>query len=129
MAFLIVAAAIRWLFLPKEGLKKYLLHFYADGNHEHMIFPGMVYLSHPTEYGTLYSKKELTDISQICKEYNIPLFMDGARLGYGLMSNDTDLTLQDIASLCDVFYIGGTKVGALCGEAVFFAKKTSPNIS
>ena len=104
-------------------LKAYLEGFYQDANHEHMVFPGMVYLSHPTELGTLYSRKELEEISQICREYEIPLFLDGARLGYGLMSSDTDVTLQDVAQLCDVFYIGGTKVGALCGEAVVFPEK------
>ena len=83
-----------------------------------MVFPGMVYVSYPTEYGTLYSKQELLDIKAVCKEYNIPLYLDGARLGYGLMSYESDVTLRDIASICDVFYIGGTKVGALFGEAV-----------
>jgi threonine aldolase len=108
-------------------LEQYLKDFYENGSHEHMVFPGMVYLSHPTEYGTLYSKTELQDISDICGSYEIPLFMDGARLGYGLMSFQTDVTLADIARLCDVFYIGGTKVGALCGEAVVFTKKNAPN--
>jgi len=107
-------------------LEHYLSAFYADPNHEHMVYPGMVYISHPTEYGTLYSKEELTSLSQTCEAYNIPLFIDGARLGYGLMSNDTDVTLADIARLCDVFYIGGTKVGALCGEAVVFTKQNMP---
>lgn len=100
--------------------------FYSDDNHEHMIFPAMVYISHPTEYGTLYSKKELTDIYEICKKYNMMLFVDGARLGYGLMSKETDVSLKDLAGLCDVFYIGGTKVGALCGEAVVFTHKNAP---
>jgi threonine aldolase len=86
----------------------------------------MVYISHPTEYGTLYSKEELEKISEICRQYSIPLFLDGARLGYGLMSKNTDVTLSDIAHLCDVFYIGGTKVGALCGEAVVFTKGNKP---
>ena len=107
-------------------LDSFIKDFYADDNHEHMVFPGMVYVSHPTEYGTLYSKDELTGISEICRKNNIPLFLDGARLGYGLMSNQTDLTLPEIASLCDVFYIGGTKVGALCGEAVVFTKNNTP---
>ena len=100
--------------------------FYADGAHEHMVFPGMVYISHPTEYGTLYTKAELEEISALCHRYEIPLFIDGARLGYGLMSRDTDVTLHDIANLCDVFYIGGTKVGALCGEAVVFTHNNAP---
>ena len=112
--------------IEADTLREYLERFYADGSHEHMTFPGMVYISHPTEYGTLYSKKELTDIYGICKEYGMTLFLDGARLGYGLMSYDTDLSLHDIACLCDVFYIGGTKVGALCGEAVVFTHGNRP---
>ncbi len=107
-------------------LKEYMRTFYGDANHEHMVFPGMVYISHPTEYGTLYTKDELTSLSNVCREYEMPLFMDGARMGYGLMSYQTDVTLSDIAKLCDVFYIGGTKVGALCGEAVVFTKGNMP---
>lgn len=101
-------------------LREYLETYYADANHEHMTFPGMVYISYPTEYGTLYTKAELEALHQICAQYQIPLFMDGARLGYGLASPACDLTLSDLAQLTDVFYIGGTKVGALCGEAVVF---------
>ena len=112
--------------IDAKELNKYIASFYEDGNRDHMIFPGMVYLSYPTEYGTLYSKKELTDIYNICQEYQIPLFIDGARLGYGLMSLQCDMSLPDIAGLCDVFYIGGTKVGALCGEAVVFPKGNKP---
>ena len=82
-----------------DDLKNYLSVFYADENHEHMTFPGMVYLSYPTEYGTLYSKKELQAISDLCRQYKIPLFLDGARLGYGLMSREADLTISDIAEL------------------------------
>ncbi|MBO4452585.1 MAG: aminotransferase class V-fold PLP-dependent enzyme, partial [Clostridia bacterium] len=107
-------------------LRGFLRDFYADESYEHMVFPGMVYISHPTEYGTLYSKQELCEISAICREYKMTLFLDGARLGYGLMSRDTDVTANDIAKLCDVFYIGGTKVGALCGEAVVFTKNNRP---
>ena len=106
--------------LDVAGVEKLLCNFCADANHEHMVFPGAVYISHPTEYGTLYSKAELTALSKLCREYDIPLFLDGARLGYGLMSKRTDVTLPDIAALADVFYIGGTKVGALFGEAVVF---------
>lgn len=109
-----------------DDLAAYLRDFYADANHSHAVFPGMVYISHPTEYGTLYTKGELEDISGICREYDIPLFLDGARLGYGLMSAGTDVTLPDLARLCDVFYIGGTKVGALCGEAVVFTRGNTP---
>jgi threonine aldolase len=91
-----------------------------------MVQPGMVYISHPTEYGTLYSLAELEQIAAVCREYHLPLFLDGARLGYGLMSLRTDVTLPDIARLCDIFYIGGTKVGALCGEAVVYTKRNTP---
>lgn len=112
--------------LEPETLKGYLSGFYQDTTHDHMVFPGMVYISHPTELGTLYTKAELTALSEICGEYDIPLFLDGARLGYGLMSMETDVTLEDIARLCDVFYIGGTKVGALFGEAVVFTKNNAP---
>lgn len=119
--------------LPQENgkvmptvLEDYLETYYADENHEHMPAPGMLYISHPTEYGTLYTKAELEQLSEICHRYNMPLFMDGARLGYALASRNTDLTLTDIARLCDVFYIGGTKVGALCGEAVVFTKDNKP---
>ena len=112
--------------LRPDVLSQYLEDFFTDGNHEHMVFPGMVYLSYPTEYGTIYSKTELEDISGICHRYHIPLFIDGARLGYGLMSDRADLDLCDLANLCDVFYIGGTKVGALCGEAVVFTKGNKP---
>ncbi len=100
--------------------------FYADASYTHMVFPGMVYVSHPTEYGTLYTKDELTAIANVCRAYSIPLFLDGARLGYGLASRGTDITLGDLCDLCDVFYIGGTKVGALCGEAVVFTKGNTP---
>ncbi len=112
--------------IQPDQLEKYLSDFYGDDNHEHMVFPGMVYISYPTEYGTLYTKEELAAISKICRSYEIPLFLDGARLGYGLMSSGCGLTLEDIARLTDVFYIGGTKVGALCGEAVVFTKKNKP---
>ena len=112
--------------LEAASLHKYLSDFYNDRAHEHMVFPGMVYISHPTEYGTLYTKSELIELSSICSDYKIPLYLDGARLGYGLMSEGTDVTLPDIAKLCDVFYIGGTKVGALCGEALVFTKNNTP---
>ena len=92
--------------------------FYADSNHDHMVFPGMVYISHPSEYGTLYTKEELTDLSATCYDCGLYLFVDGARMAYGLASEANDLNLQDYANLCDVFYLGGTKCGALFGEAV-----------
>ncbi|WP_445449503.1 threonine aldolase family protein, partial [Enterococcus faecalis] len=107
-------------------IRTLLENFWRDDNREFMVFPGMVYLSHPTEYGTLYSKDELAAISGVCREYNIPLFLDGARLGYGLASPASDLTLPLIAEYCDVFYIGGTKVGALLGEAIVFTKNNLP---
>ncbi len=112
--------------MKADELKAYLEGYYADGSHEHMVFPGLVYISFPTEYGTLYSKKELSDIHAVCHEYSLPLFVDGARLGYGLMSPACDITLQDLARLCEVFTIGGTKVGALCGEAVVFPSGKAP---
>ena len=112
--------------LDPADLKAWLDVFFSDATHDHMVFPGMVYISHPTEMGTLYSKAELEAISDICHEHDISLFLDGARLGYGLMSSQTDVTLEDIVKLTDVFYIGGTKVGALCGEAVVFTKNNKP---
>ena len=121
------------LTLPHEAgkigadvLDDWLHSFYEDENHEHMVFPGMVYISHPTEYGTLYTKGELAELSAVCSQYGIPLYLDGARLGYGLAAEGTDVTLKDVAEYCDVFYIGGTKVGALCGEAVVFTKENMP---
>ena len=107
-------------------ISAYMDTFLSDESHEHMVMPGMVYISHPTEYGTLYTRSELENISAICEAYDIPLYLDGARLGYGLMSDNTDVTLGVISSCCDVFYIGGTKVGALCGEAVVFTKDNTP---
>lgn len=109
-----------------KELEAYLATFFADGNREHMVFPGMVYISHPTELGTLYSKEELTALSEVCRRYELPLYLDGARLGYGLMSYRTDVTMADVARLCDVFYIGGTKIGALCGEALVFSGRPAP---
>ncbi len=112
--------------IDAKELKAYLETFYGDESYEHMVFPGMVYISFPTEYGTLYTKQELTEISGICRKYKMPLYIDGARLGYGLMSPECDLTLPELAKLCDAFYIGGTKVGALCGEAVVFPRGNAP---
>ena len=112
--------------LDAEELGRYLESFFRDENREHMVFPGMVYISYPTEFGTLYTKGELAAIRGLCGAYGIPLYLDGARLGYGLMSRRADVTLRDIAALCDVFYIGGTKVGALMGEAVVFSGRPAP---
>ena len=96
----------------------YVNNYYADPNWEHIVPPGMVYITYPTEYGTLYSLSELEQLSAVCRKHNIPLYLDGARLGYALAAEDTDVTLRDIARLCDAFYIGGTKCGAMFGEAV-----------
>ena len=112
--------------ISAEALRGFLASFHADPNHDHMVFPGMVYLSFPTEYGTLYSLAELRAIRAVCDTYGIPLFVDGARLGYGLGSAACEVDLPTLAGLCDVFYIGGTKVGALCGEAVVFPKGNAP---
>lgn len=109
-----------------KELEEYLTTFFEDGNHEHMVFPGMVYISQPTEYGSIYSCQELSDISNVCKKYELPLYIDGARLAYGVMSDESDFTLKDITKFADVFYIGGTKVGALCGEAIVFTKSNMP---
>lgn len=99
-------------------IREILAAHYANGGDEHMAQPKMVYISNPTEYGTIYSKAELEGLYALCKEYGVYLFLDGARLGYGLASRENDLTLEIIAKNTDVFYIGGTKVGALFGEAV-----------
>ena len=99
-------------------VSRFIKDFYSDDTYEHMVAPGMLYISFPTEYGTIYSLAELEDLSRVCHEAGIPLFIDGARLGYGLAAEGSDVTLKDIARLADVFYIGGTKTGALFGEAV-----------
>lgn len=112
--------------IEAKAIKEYIELFYKNGSYQHMVFPGMVYISYPTELGTLYSKEELEDIYGVCKEYDIPFFIDGARLAYGLMSNECDLTMKDLANLCDVFYIGGTKCGSLAGEAVVFTHNNQP---
>lgn len=107
--------------LTPEAVESAVSEHY-DGHHERTVTPGMVYISHPTEIGTCYTKAELTALSTTCRRLNLPLFMDGARLGYALASEHNDLTLHDIAELCDVFYIGGTKIGFLIGEAVVITK-------
>lgn len=106
--------------LQARTLREYLAAFWRDETHGHMVEPGMVYLSYPTEFGTLYSERELDEIFAVCREYRIPLYLDGARLGYGLAA-ETGLNLPGIAQRCSVFTIGGTKVGALFGEAVVAA--------
>ncbi len=108
--------------ITAEAVRSYVQDFYADPTHPHMVHPGMVYISHPTEYGTLYTKAELAALSAVCRESGLPLYLDGARLGYALATPESDVTLEDIAALTDAFYIGGTKVGALMGEAVVFPK-------
>ena len=112
--------------LSADTVRGYCAAFYANETHDHMPFPGMVYISQPTELGTLYSKAELAALHAVCGEYGLRLFVDGARLGYGLMSPDCDLSLPELCELCDVFYIGGTKVGALCGEALVFPRGDMP---
>ena len=101
--------------------------FYADADgYPHMVQPEMLYLTHPTEYGTLYTKAELTALRQVAGEYDLPVFLDGARLGYALATPSSDVTLEDLARLTDCFSIGGTKVGALLGEAVVFPRGNAP---
>lgn len=112
--------------ISAHSVKEYLEVFNADETKEHMVLPGMVYISFPTEYGTLYTYEELEDLSRVCHDNQLPLFIDGARLGYGLVSEESEVTIQDIARFSDVFYIGGTKIGALCGEAVVFTKNNEP---
>lgn len=107
--------------LSAIDLREYLEEFYADDTNLHMVRPAMVYISFPTELGTLYSKAELEEIHSLCKEYDMPLYIDGARLAFGLCGADNDISLKDLPRLCDVFYIGGTKCGALFGEAVVTA--------
>ena len=108
-----------------EEVRNFIWSFYSDDTYEHMVAPGMLYISFPTEYGTVYTLNELEEISAVCHNAGIPLFIDGARLGFGLAAEGGDVTLKDIARLADVFYIGGTKVGALFGEAVVI---TNPEI-
>ena len=104
--------------ITTQQVQEYVEWHRNDESTEHIVQPGMVYISYPTEGGTLYSKAELTKLYDVCRRYGLPLFIDGARLGYGVMADGADLTLPEIAHLCDVFYIGGTKIGALFGEAV-----------
>ncbi len=103
-----------------QTVHNYLKAFYADETWKHGVEPGMLYITHPTETGTLYTLSELSELSEVCRSNNIKLYLDGARLGYGLAATGSDITLPHIARLCDAFYIGGTKVGALMGEAIVF---------
>ena len=107
-----------------EDVEHFIAEFYADETYPHMVAPGMLYISQPTEYGTVYSLKELETLSDTCHKHNIPLYIDGARMGYALASEGADFTLRDIARLADVFYIGGTKLGTLFGEALVITNPT-----
>ena len=107
-------------------LAQWLHDFYADPTYDHMVIPGMVYIIFATEMGTIYTLSELQTISDVCRQYRLPLFIDGARLGYGLMAEGSDVALPLLADLCDVFYLGGTKCGAYCGEAVVFPNPAAP---
>lgn len=101
-----------------EDVDNYIRSFYADDTYQHMVAPGMLYISQPTEFGTIYSLEELKALSAVCHRHNIPLYIDGARMAYGLKAEGVEFTLRDIARLADVFYIGGTKCGTLFGEAL-----------
>ena len=107
-----------------KDVERFIREFYADETYQHMVAPGMLYISQPTEYGTIYSLKELTELSEVCHSHNIPLYIDGARLGYALGAEEADFSLEDIARLVDVFYIGGTKMGTLFGEAVVVTNRS-----
>ena len=107
-------------------LEAWLKAFHADPTLEHMVIPGMVYITFPTELGSVYTAKEIEEILSVCHSYELKLFIDGARLGYGLASAECDFDLPWLAHHCDAFYIGGTKVGALCGEAVVFPQGNAP---
>ncbi len=110
--------------ITAEQVDKLICDHYASASFEHTVQPGVVYISYPTESGTLYSKEKLTALYEVCKKHDVPLFIDGARLGYGLTAKGCDLTLEELANLCDVFYIGGTKCGAMFGEAVVITKES-----
>ena len=112
--------------LKAEDLADYMDTFLGDETHPHMVQPGMVYISLPTELGMVYTKQELADLYSTCQKYQLRLFIDGARLGYGLMSEACDYDLPYVANHCHVFYIGGTKVGAMFGEAVVFSGMKVP---
>ena len=112
--------------MSADELSRFMQQFYADPTWEHMVIPGMVYITFPTEMGTIYKAEEIQNIYKVCQEYKLTLFIDGARLGYGLASAECDFDLAWLAHHCDAFYIGGTKMGALCGEAVVFPRGNAP---
>ncbi|MCF0237165.1 MAG: low specificity L-threonine aldolase [Sphaerochaetaceae bacterium] len=112
--------------ISAKDIDTFIDAFYSDPSHDAMVYPGLVYISQPTEYGTLYSYDEMNEISTICHSYDLPLYVDGARLGYALNSPENNISLPQLAQLADVFYIGGTKVGALCGEAIVFTNNNRP---
>ena len=112
--------------LTAEGIDRYMSAFLADETYPHMVLPCMVYITFPTELGMLYTRKEIEDIQAVCQRYDLLLYVDGARLGYGLTSSQSDVTLPWLAQHVDTFYIGGTKVGAMFGEAVVFTNTRAP---
>ncbi|MBR0247408.1 MAG: low specificity L-threonine aldolase [Synergistaceae bacterium] len=114
--------------LDAEDLCAYMEAFNADPTNEHMVQPGMVYVSYSSELGTLYTKQGLSDIKRVCEDYGLKLFVDGARIGTAVTSEASDMSMKDIAGLCDAFYIGGTKNGALLGEAVVFPNPENVNL-
>lgn len=112
--------------MAASQIDDYMRKFLADETYPHMVQPGMVYITLPTELGALYSRKELADIYTVCQQYGLRLYVDGARLGYGLMAEGNDIDLPFLAHHCDAFYIGGTKVGALLGEALIYTNTRAP---
>lgn len=112
--------------MAASQINDYMRKFLADETYPHMVQPGMVYITLPTELGALYSRKELADIYTVCQQYGLRLYVDGARLGYGLMAEGNDIDLPFLAHHCDAFYIGGTKVGALLGEALVYTNTRAP---
>lgn len=112
--------------LTPETLSEYMDRFLADDTYPHMVQPGLVYVSMPTELGMVYTRDELSSLYDTCRKYGLLLYIDGARLGYGLAAKTCDYDLKFLASHCDVFYIGGTKVGAMMGEAVVFTNHKAP---
>ena len=112
--------------ISAETVEAAMQKFLHDPSRHFAVHPGLVYISHPTEYGTLYTLDELKALRAVCDRHHLPLYIDGARLGYGLAAEKNDVTLEDIARIADVFYIGGTKVGAMFGEAVVFTHGNMP---